>query len=243
MAQAVIEAHDLQKVYAAGVDVAALRGVSFSVEPATFLAIMGPSGSGKSTLLSILGALEIPTRGRVVLEGTDIGSLSDDARTLLRRRRIGFVFQQFNLLPLCTAVENVALPLRLEGVGASEANRRALKQLDLVGMSPRADHLPSQLSGGEQQRVAIARALVAEPAIVLADEPTGALDTSAGDNVIGILRKLVSEQGQTVVMVTHDLSVAQRADRIIQVRDGQIYADIDQRDTAAAAVQATEHSA
>lgn len=183
-------------------------------------------------MLSILGALETPTEGRVILEGIDVGALSDDARTLLRRRRIGFVFQQFNLLPLCTAVENVALPLRLEGVGASEANRRATKQLELVDMVSRADHLPSQLSGGEQQRVAIARALVSDPAIVLADEPTGSLDTVAGDRVIAILRRLVSEQGQTVVMVTHDPTVAQRADRILHVRDGLISSDVDHRDTA-----------
>jgi len=232
MQDSVIEAHNLKKVYAAGVDVPALRGVTFNVERATFLAIMGPSGSGKSTMLSILGALETPTEGRVILEGIDVGALSDDARTLLRRRRIGFVFQQFNLLPLCTAVENVALPLRLEGVGASEANRRATKQLELVDMVSRADHLPSQLSGGEQQRVAIARALVSDPAIVLADEPTGSLDTVAGDRVIAILRRLVSEQGQTVVMVTHDPTVAQRADRILHVRDGLISSDVDHRDTA-----------
>ncbi|MBI3837469.1 MAG: ABC transporter ATP-binding protein [Planctomycetia bacterium] len=225
----VIEAYDLTKIYDAGVEVAALRGVTLQVERASLVAVVGPSGSGKSTLLSLLGALEAPTEGRILLEGTDISALTDDERSLLRRRRIGFIFQQFNLLPIFTASENVALPLRLDGMGAAQADRRAVEMLALVGLAERRNHLPSQLSGGEQQRVAVARALVAEPAIVLADEPTGNLDSTSGDRVIAILRELVDEQRQTVVLVTHDSSVASRADRVIHVRDGLIVADADPR--------------
>ena len=223
----IIEAHDLTKIYDSGVQVVALRGVTLEVKPASFLAIMGPSGSGKSTLLNILGALEVPTKGRLLLEGTDIGTLTDDQRTLLRRRRIGFIFQQFNLLPIFSASENVALPLRLEGMPAAKADRRADEMLELVGIADRRHHLPSQLSGGEQQRVAIARALAAGPAIILADEPTGNLDSTNGERVIGILRQLVDEQHQTVVLVTHDAVVASRADRVIYVRDGVIVEDFD----------------
>ncbi len=225
----VIDAQNLTKVYNGGVQVHALRGVTLQVEPASFLAIMGPSGSGKSTLLNILGALEIPTGGQLLLEGVDVGAMSDDARTLLRRRRIGFIFQQFNLLPIFSAAENVALPLRLEGMATAKAEQRACELLELVGLSDRRNHLPGQLSGGEQQRVAIARALVAGPAIILADEPTGNLDSINGDRVIAVLRGLVDEQGQTVVLVTHDSSVASRADRVIHVRDGVICDDFDPR--------------
>ncbi len=223
----IIEARDLTKIYESAVQVVALRGVTLEVKPASFLAIMGPSGSGKSTLLNILGALEVPTKGQLLLEGTDIATLTDDQRTLLRRRRIGFIFQQFNLLPIFSASENVALPLRLEGVPAAEADRRAGEMLELVGIADRRHHLPSQMSGGEQQRVAIARALVAGPAIILADEPTGNLDSTNGERIIGKLRQLVDEQQQTVVLVTHDAAVASRADRVIHVRDGVIVEDFD----------------
>ena len=223
----VIDAHDLTKIYDSGVQVVALRGVTLQVSGASFVAIMGPSGSGKSTLLNILGALEVPTAGTLLLEGTNVGTLADDARTLLRRRRIGFVFQQFNLLPIFSAAENVSLPLRLDGIPAAKADRRAADMLELVGLDDRRHHLPSQLSGGEQQRVAIARALVSGPAIILADEPTGNLDSSNGDRVINILRQLVDEQHQTVVLVTHDSTVASRADRVIYMRDGLIVDDFD----------------
>jgi putative ABC transport system ATP-binding protein len=223
----IIEARDLTKIYDSGVQVIALRGVTLKVKPASFLAIMGPSGSGKSTLLNILGALEVPTKGQMLLEGTDIATLTDDQRTLLRRRRIGFIFQQFNLLPIFSASENVALPLRLEGVLAAEADRRADEMLKLVGIADRRHHFPSQLSGGEQQRVAIARALAAGPAIILADEPTGNLDSTNGERIIDKLRQLVDEQHQTVVLVTHDAAVALRADRVIHVRDGVIVEDSD----------------
>jgi putative ABC transport system ATP-binding protein len=227
--QHVIDARHLTKIYDAEVEVAALRGVHLAVEQATFVAIMGPSGSGKSTLLNILGALETPTEGELYLEGTNVGVLSDEKRTLLRRRRIGFIFQQFNLLPIYTALENVALPLRLEGCSSSKADHRAAEMLEMVGMAERSGHLPSQMSGGEQQRVAIARALVAHPAIILADEPTGNLDSANGERVINLLRDLVDEHGQTVVLVTHDSQVAARADRVVYVRDGQIVDDFDPR--------------
>jgi putative ABC transport system ATP-binding protein len=225
----VIAAYDLVKVYDGEVPVHALRGVTLEVAGASFVAIMGPSGSGKSTLLHMLGALEPPTEGRLLLEGTEIGSLSDDARTLLRRRRIGFIFQQFNLLPIFSTLENVALPLRLEGVGETEAHRRAAEILASVGLENRQHHLPSQLSGGEQQRAAVARALIANPAIILADEPTGNLDSASGARLIAMLRQLVDHQGQTLVLVTHDPAVASQADRVIHVRDGLIENDADQR--------------
>ncbi len=225
----VIEARQLTKVYEGGVQVSALRGVDLKIPRASFTAIMGPSGSGKSTLLNILGALELPTTGQTLLDGVDIGGLSDDQRAALRRRRIGFIFQQFNLLPIFTAVENVALPLRLEGATPAEATRRADEVLAVVGLKNRREHLPSQLSGGEQQRAAIARALVSNPAIILADEPTGNLDSGNGERVIAILRQLVDQQQQTVVMVTHDVLVASHADRVICLRDGLIENDFDPR--------------
>ncbi len=236
----VIETHELTKIYDGGVQVPALRGINLQVDQACFVAIMGPSGSGKSTLLNILGALDVPTDGRLLIEGIDVGVLRDDQRSLLRRRRIGFVFQQFNLLPILSATENVALPLRLDGVRASEADRRAVEMLGVVDLADRCGHLPSQLSGGEQQRVAIARALVAGPAIILADEPTGNLDSKNGERVISILRRLVDDQGQTVVLVTHDPSVATRADRVIQMRDGLICDDFDPRRGMPVGVGATE---
>lgn len=219
----VLEARGLKKVYGEGeARVDALRGVDLAVAPGEMVAIMGPSGSGKSTLLALLGGVEVPTEGHVLLEGVDLASLSDDERTLLRRRRIGFVFQSFNLLPILTALENVALPLELDGVSSAEARARALDMLALVGMESRHHHLPSHLSGGEQQRVAVARALVIQPAILLADEPTGNLDSVNGQRLTALLRRLVDEHRQTIVMVTHDLEVASHADRIIHIRDGQV---------------------
>jgi putative ABC transport system ATP-binding protein len=226
----VIEVHDVTKTYEGLVPVNALRGVTLDIPQATFTAIMGPSGSGKSTLLHILGALEPPSSGRLLLEGTEIGGLTDDERTLLRRRRIGFIFQQFNLLPIFSTLENVAFPLRLEGVAESEAHRRARESLAMVGLENRDAHLPSQLSGGEQQRVAIARALVTQPAIILADEPTGNLDSKNSQRLIAMLRQLVDEHRQSVVLVTHDPGVAAEADRTIHVRDGLITDDVDQSD-------------
>ena len=181
---------------------------------------MGPSGSGKSTLLHILGGVETPTSGQVLLEGVDLATMNDDQRTLLRRERMGFIFQSFNLLPAFTAEENVALPLELGGTPSAEARRRAAESLRLVGMSHRRDHVPSTMSGGEQQRVAIARALVMRPALLLADEPTGNLDSANGRQVTTLLRRLVTQEEQTIVMVTHDANVAAHADRLIRLRDG-----------------------
>ncbi len=225
----VIDVRQLTMVYDAGVQVPALQGIDLRIERATFVAIMGPSGSGKSTLLNLLGALELPTSGQILIDGTDIAQLSENQRAALRRRRIGFVFQQFNLLPIFTALENVALPLRLDGVSPADADRRAEEMLAVVGLSERRSQLPIHLSGGENQRVAIARALSTSPALILADEPTGSLDSKAGDRVINLLRKLVDEQKQTVVMVTHDAAVAARADRVVSVRDGRIESDVDSR--------------
>ena len=219
----VIETHDLRKSYGADeLCVHALRGIHLRVPKGEFLAIMGPSGSGKSTLLHILGGVEVPTEGHVLLEGTDLASLSDDARTLIRRERMGFIFQSFNLLPAFTAEENVALPLELGGVSAAEARQRAALMLEKVSIYHRRTHVPSQLSGGEQQRVAITRALVMDPALLLADEPTGNLDSTNGQQIIQLMRRLVDEQKQTVVMVTHDEGVALLADRIVRLRDGQV---------------------
>ena len=219
----VIETHDLRKSYGSDdLCVQALRGINFRVPKGEFLAIMGPSGSGKSTLLHILGGVEVPTSGQVFLEGTDLASLSDDRRTLIRRERMGFIFQSFNLLPAFTAEENVALPLELGGVSASEARERAAGMLARVSIYHRRTHIPSQLSGGEQQRVAIARALVMEPALLLADEPTGNLDSANGQQITHLLRQLVDEHKQTIVMVTHDEGVAAHADRTVRLRDGQV---------------------
>ncbi len=223
MHMAILEMQGVTKEY--GTDAArvkALRGIDLQVQAGEMVAIMGPSGSGKSTLLCILGAVEVPTSGRVLLEGTDLSTLDDDQRTLIRRRRLGFIFQAFNLLPMLSAIENVALPLELDGVRTSPARQRAREALSLVNMNHRESHLPGMLSGGEQQRVAIARALVIQPALLLADEPTGNLDTAAGERVIDLLHQLVDKKGQTVVMVTHDPLVAAQADRTIHLLDGLI---------------------
>lgn len=219
----VIEAINVTKTFAeSALPVEAVRGINLTIGKGEMVAIVGPSGSGKSTLLTLLGAIDAPTSGQVLLEGTDCATLGDAQRTLLRRRRIGFVFQAFNLLPTLTAAENVALPLELDGKAEATALQRATEALTLVGLEKRRDHLPSMLSGGEQQRVAIARALVIEPALVMADEPTGNLDSASSLQVTNLLRDLVDQQQQTVVMVTHDMEVANRADRIVYVRDGQI---------------------
>ncbi len=224
-----LETRALRKTYGSGdLCVEALRGIDLKVEQGEFLAIMGPSGSGKSTLLHLLGGVDRPTGGQVLLEGGDLTALSDDERTILRRRRIGFIFQSFNLLPTLSAEENVSLPLELGGTPTPAARARAEAVLDMVGMLPRRTHLPSKLSGGEQQRVAIARALAIEPALLLADEPTGNLDTSNGRQVTSLLRRLVTERRQTIVMVTHDPNVAAHADRLVCLRDGLMESDNEQ---------------
>ena len=203
--------------------VTALRDVSLAVEPGEFVAVVGPSGSGKSTLLNLAAGLEVPTRGRVAIGGEDLARLSDDARSDLRLRQIGFVFQSFNLLPTFTAEENVAWPLEFVGVGRRESRRRASRTLERVGIPDAAwGRRPAELSGGEQQRVAIARALVAEPRLVLADEPTGNLDSHTGRSVLELLRTLNREQRVTVIMVTHGGVAAGVADRTVELRDGRL---------------------
>lgn len=216
-----LEARDVRKRFGAGgVSHDALRGVSVQVESGEFLAIMGPSGSGKSSLLHLMGGIEPPTSGQVLLEGVDLGAMNDHQRSILRRRRIGFVFQKINLLPTLTALENVALPLLIDNVSRAEALKRATKAMQAVAIDQRSGNKPNQMSGGEQQRVAIARALVIEPAVILADEPTGALDSANGKLVVDLLRRFVHEEKHTVILVTHDPAVASQADRCICVKDG-----------------------
>jgi putative ABC transport system ATP-binding protein len=223
----VIRASGLVKRFGEGdAQVVALRHVDLTVPARQFLVIMGASGSGKSTLLHILGGIEVPTEGAVYLEEVDLAGLDDDALTLLRRRRIGFVFQSFNLLPTLTAQENVAFPLVLDGVAADEANRRAREMLGAVGVGHRAASFPATMSGGEQQRVAIARALVIDPAVILADEPTGNLDSVNTRLLVDTFRHLVDDLGRTVVMVTHEVSLVQQADRVLVLQDGQVRADL-----------------
>ncbi len=219
----ILEAKELSKTYGAGETcVEALQDVNLQIAGGTIVAIMGPSGSGKSTLLSLLGGVDTPTSGQVLLEGVDLATLDDNQRTLIRRRRLGFIFQAFNLLPILTAIENVALPLELDGISSAEAHRRALEALDQVDLAARRSHLPGMLSGGEQQRVAIARALVIQPALLLADEPTGNLDSTNGQRIMELLRNLVDHQHHTIAMVTHDTEIGRAADRVIRLRDGRI---------------------
>jgi putative ABC transport system ATP-binding protein len=217
----VVSAKDVTRRYGEGeTAVDALRGVSLDVQPAELVAVMGPSGSGKSTLMHILAALDKPTSGYVSIAGEDVGSLNDSQVTLLRRRHIGFVFQFYNLLPMLTAEENVVLPLSIAGTRPEKSFLEEL--LKRVGLQDRRAHRPSELSGGQQQRVAIARALVSRPTVVLADEPTGNLDSTTGQEILALLRAATQEYGQTTVMVTHDASAATIADRILFLADGLI---------------------
>ena len=225
MGDTVIATAALRKRYASGeMSVEALRGIDLVVEPGEFLAIMGPSGSGKSTLLSILGCLERPTDGSYLLAGEEVAAFDERKAARVRRERIGFVFQSFNLLLRSTAAQNVELPLLYAGVGRQERHERAREALDAVGLGDRAAHLPSQLSGGQQQRVAVARAMVTRPDVVLADEPTGNLDSHSQEEVLDLLGG-VHAQGATIVMVTHSRDVAERGTRIVHVLDGVIDAD------------------
>ena len=220
-----IDARHLDKVYQlGGQPLAALSDVSFSVLPGEFVAIMGPSGSGKTTLLGILGCLDRPTTGSYQLVGQEMSTLNETERARVRGARIGFVFQAYNLIPRSTAYKNVELPLVYAGVRAGERRCRVLEALAGVGLSDRVNHLPNQLSGGEQQRVAIARALVVRPSVVLADEPTGNLDSASAEDVLQIIER-VSGQGATIVVVTHSNEVAQRASRIVRLADGIVVAD------------------
>jgi putative ABC transport system ATP-binding protein len=220
---AVLVVRGLSKAFGVGTArVEALRGVDLTLRRGEFVAIRGSSGSGKSTLLHLIAGLDQPTGGRVIVGGVDLASLDDDARTRLRRGTIGLVFQSFHLLETLSAQENVALPLAIAGCSPAESRRRAAAALDAVGLMQRRRHRPAQLSGGEQQRVAIARALVIDPILLLADEPTGNLDSVQGDRVMDLLRRLVDRQRRTLLVVTHDVRQAACADRIIQLRDGRV---------------------
>ncbi|GIE74698.1 macrolide ABC transporter ATP-binding protein [Actinoplanes philippinensis] len=228
MSKPVLQVTDLTKIYGQGeATVHALRGVSATVHRGDYVAIMGSSGSGKSTLMNILGALDIPTSGRYLLDGVDVSKLSDGQLALARNRLIGFIFQSFNLIPRTTALANVELPLAYAGVKPKERRRRAMEALDVVGLAGRADHEPNQLSGGQQQRVAVARALVTEPALLLADEPTGNLDSKSTDDVLQVFDDL-STAGRTIVIITHEDEVGARAKRLIRLVDGSIVTDVRQ---------------
>jgi putative ABC transport system ATP-binding protein len=221
--EAIIQAVGVHKTYDTGrVKVHALRGVNLTVGRGDMVAIMGPSGCGKTTLLNCLSGLDSVDQGQALIEGTSLAKMSDDERTIYRAKRMGFVFQFYNLLPVLTAEENVELPLLVSGVRAGEARQRAREVLALVGLSDWSSHRPAELSGGQRQRVTIARALVNQPAIVWADEPTGDLDSETADEVMGLIEQLNRENGQTFVMVTHDPRVAERTRRIVRMRDGQI---------------------
>ncbi|MGH7848286.1 MAG: ABC transporter ATP-binding protein [Candidatus Binatia bacterium] len=220
-----IRVRDVHKTYRMGdIEVLALRGISLDVHRGEFVAIMGSSGSGKSTLMNILGCLDRPTRGNYFLEGQEVGALSPDEWAHIRNRKIGFVFQSFNLLARTSAMENVELPLMYNGLGARERDQRAREVLAMVGLEDRMDHTPSQLSGGQQQRVAIARALINRPCLILADEPTGNLDSKTSDEIMDLMRNL-NRQGLTVVLVTHDSDIASWTDRQIHFKDGRVVAD------------------
>ncbi len=217
-----IRMRNITKSYEMGTqEVHALRGIDLDIEAGEFVAIMGPSGSGKSTLMNVLGCLDVPSSGSYTLDGVDVSQMSDDEQARVRNKRIGFVFQQFNLLPRTTALKQVSLPLMYAGVGRSERLGQANQALIRVGIGDRIDHKPDELSGGQQQRVAIARALSVGPNIILADEPTGALDTQTGAEILDLFQEL-NQQGITVIMITHDPEIAERARRIIWIRDGLI---------------------
>ncbi len=219
-----ISMEDISKTYKMGENyVAALKDVSLEIHSGEFVAFLGPSGSGKSTLMNIIGCIDTPDSGKYYLAGKNVAELNDDEQAEIRNRQIGFIFQQFNLLPKYLAVQNVELPLLLRGVTRNEARMAAEEVLEKVGLKERANHKPSELSGGQQQRVAIARALVGNPGIILADEPTGNLDSKSGDEIMGLISEL-NAQGHTIILITHDVEVARLANRILRMRDGNLYA-------------------
>ena len=221
-----VELRDVYKIYGEGLEseVRALDGVSLTVEPGEFLAIVGQSGSGKSTMMNVLGCLDIPTRGDYLLEGTDVRELTDKELSLIRNKEIGFIFQQYNLIQSLTVLENVELPLIYQGINADDRYDLAMEALERVGLSGRVKHRPSEMSGGQQQRVAIARAIATSPPIIMADEPTGALDSKTGKHVLEILRDLY-RGGTTILLITHDDGIAATAKRVVRLSDGKIISD------------------
>jgi len=224
-ANAVIDLKDVTKTYASGeLSVQALRGITFSIQPGEYVAIMGPSGSGKSTLMNLLGALDRPTTGTYKLDGIDVATLNDNELAKIRLKKLGFIFQGFNLLARTSAIKNVALPLFYAGLSPRARSDAAIQRLKEVGLGDRLTHKPNELSGGQQQRVAIARALVNDPAVLLADEPTGNLDTQTSEEIMGLFQSL-NTAGRTIIMVTHDEDIARHAKRIVRVRDGLVVAD------------------
>jgi len=228
-----IELKDIYKIYHMGEEtVHALDGINLTVDQGEFVAIVGSSGSGKSTAMNIIGCLDVPTSGTYHLGGIDVSTMEDDQQAEIRNKMLGFIFQQYNLIPKLTVQENVELPLLYAGVSAEERRERAIQSLERVGLADKRKNLPSQLSGGQQQRVSIARALAGSPSVILADEPTGALDSRTGREVLGFLKKL-NREGDTVVLITHDNSIAVRADRIIRLQDGRIIYDGDAHDPRA----------
>ena len=221
-----IKVRDLTKVYRMGdIEVCALRNVNLTVAQGEFIAIVGPSGSGKSTLINMLGCLDTPTSGTYELDGRPVQQLNDDELAEIRNAKVGFIFQGFNLLPKLTALENVELPLVYRGVGVKERREQALEALARVGLSDRVEHRPTELSGGQQQRVAIARALAGNPSLILADEPTGNLDTKSGAEILELLKQL-HQSGNTVIIITHDPGIAKQAQRILTIRDGEIVEEV-----------------
>ena len=233
MAEPLIELKNIYKIYHMGdEEVRASDGVSLSIDRGEFVAIVGKSGSGKSTLMNIIGALDVPTEGEYILGGEDVSEMSDDQLAQIRNKMIGFIFQQYNLLPKLNLLENVELPLLYAGVSVQERKARALKSLAKVGLEEKWKNLPNQLSGGQQQRVSIARALAGDPSLILADEPTGALDSRTSREVLNFLRQL-NEEGNTIVMITHDNSIALEAKRVVRIKDGKINFDGDVKDYAA----------
>ena len=223
MKDLIFELKDVWKTYfMKGVETNALRGVNLEVKKGEYSAIIGPSGSGKSTLMHVMGCLDTPTKGKVLVEGKEVSKMNDDELAKIRREKIGFIFQAYNLIPGLTAVENVALPMRFSGHGRNESQKKARELLKKVGLENRITHKPSELSGGEQQRVAIARSLVNDPDVILADEPTGNLDTKSGREIFELLESLHKKTGKTVIVVTHDINLAKRAHREIKIMDGMI---------------------
>jgi putative ABC transport system ATP-binding protein len=226
----IIQVENLSKTYHMGmVDVEALRGVSFNIQPGEFIAIIGASGSGKSTLMNLIGCLDTPTSGAYVLDGHRVSDMNDTELSAVRAEKLGFVFQQYNLLARQSALRNVELPLIYRGVNSGDRHRRAAAALNIVGMGERTNHRPNELSGGQQQRVAIARALAGRPSVILADEPTGALDTKTSVEIMNILQRLNREQNLTVVLVTHEADIAAYAERVLTMRDGELVSDKKQK--------------